>query len=247
MHGACSREFRLPGLHEAPAAPGSEWHFCTGSLPGLDIVVDLDFVTRTFPTSPPVPSSSARRDARLRRVPLAYPAINRRGLGALHRSPRCVGAYECIPLEIFAGSTEDDDRRARESSLSPPRRYGVIFQRANRGQSRRFQLKRSRPVYGFASRARAATRRPLRSDAYEIPQILLDKPSRRRRFPASTPGPRDLSRRSFNAPRVSGSNVGAAAFFSRELLKRALGALEIIRFLESRSAGRTHLILRSCE
>lgn len=43
MHGTCLREVRLLGLHEELAAPGSEWHFCTGSLPGLDIVVNLDY------------------------------------------------------------------------------------------------------------------------------------------------------------------------------------------------------------
>lgn len=43
MHGTCLRETRLLGLHEVPDAPGSEWHFCTGSLPGLDIVVNLDY------------------------------------------------------------------------------------------------------------------------------------------------------------------------------------------------------------
>jgi len=40
MHGTCLREIRLLGLHEEPVAPGSEWHFCTGSLPGLDIVIN---------------------------------------------------------------------------------------------------------------------------------------------------------------------------------------------------------------
>lgn len=44
MHGTCLREIRLLGVHEEPAAPGSEWHFCTGSLPDLDIVVNLDYL-----------------------------------------------------------------------------------------------------------------------------------------------------------------------------------------------------------
>lgn len=43
MHGTCLLEVRLLRLHEVPAAPGSEWHFCTGSLPGLDIVVNPDY------------------------------------------------------------------------------------------------------------------------------------------------------------------------------------------------------------
>lgn len=42
MPGTSLREIRLPGLQGVPpvlAAPGSEWHFCTGSLLCLDIIV----------------------------------------------------------------------------------------------------------------------------------------------------------------------------------------------------------------
>ncbi|KAG7203428.1 hypothetical protein KM043_013495 [Ampulex compressa] len=55
--GTIRRVFRLPGLQEVPAvlpAPGSEWHFCTGSLLCLDIIVL--FYLATEPVTP-APSS----------------------------------------------------------------------------------------------------------------------------------------------------------------------------------------------
>lgn len=54
MPGTSLREIRLPGLQGVPpvlAAPGSEWHFCTGSLLCLDIIVL--FRSHLYVASPP--------------------------------------------------------------------------------------------------------------------------------------------------------------------------------------------------
>lgn len=170
MHGT-RRETRLLGLHEVLAAPGSEWHFCTGSLPGLDIVKSLDYYDFTLSRSSLSVSSSAKKRAKPRGTWLTqyasyYPSSLCRQF--IHTPPCAKSRWS----SRFAAKT--NQRRARLSFIYFDARYinNIIRRQVDaRSSSSSVHIQTAR---FYRDTNRAAVRR-------RIPDSLTDTPHQKPR------------------------------------------------------------------